>query len=128
MLVLSQLDHIALSVSDPRRSEEWYRSVLGLERRFQETWGDQPIMMCAGDTCIALFRAKRPAETSGAPPRIAMLHVAFRTDRRHFQQAQAELRTLKIPFEFQDHQISHSIYFHDPDGHEIEITTYLNGA
>jgi len=56
-----------------------------------------------------------------------MLHVAFRTDRPHFQQAQAELGLRKIPFEFQDHQISQSIYFHDPDGHQIEITTYLEG-
>src|SRR5215468_589042 len=103
MLALSQLDHVALSVSDPLRSAEWYRSVLGLERRFQETWGDQPIMMCAGGTCIALFRAKLLAEASSTPPRIAMLHVAFRTDRRCFQLAQAELRALKIPFEFQDH-------------------------
>jgi len=29
-----------------------------------------------------------------------------------------------ITFEFQDHVIAHSIYFQDPDGHEIEITTY----
>ena len=29
-----------------------------------------------------------------------------------------------IEFEFQDHKISHSIYFYDPDRHELEITTY----
>jgi len=29
-----------------------------------------------------------------------------------------------IKFEFQDHEISHSIYFRDPDGHALEITTY----
>jgi len=85
-------------------------------------------MMCAGTTCIALFRAKPvPAETTSISPRVTMLHVAFRTDRPHFQQAQAELGLRKIPFEFQDHQISQSIYFHDPDGHQIEITTYLEG-
>jgi len=39
MMLLSQLDHIALSVTDLARSAEWYQSVLGLERRFQETWG-----------------------------------------------------------------------------------------
>ena len=26
--------------------------------------------------------------------------------------------------EFQDHAASHSIYFEDPDGHRLEITTY----
>ena len=29
-----------------------------------------------------------------------------------------------IPFDFQNHEISHSIYFLYPDGHQIEITTY----
>ena len=38
--------------------------------------------------------------------------------------AQAELKRRGIQFEFQDHKISHSIYFDDPDGHHLEITTY----
>jgi catechol-2,3-dioxygenase len=28
------------------------------------------------------------------------------------------------PFDFQDHDVSHSIYFSDPDGHRLELTTY----
>jgi catechol 2,3-dioxygenase-like lactoylglutathione lyase family enzyme len=54
-----------------------------------------------------------------------MRHLAFRTDQTNFQRAQAELRGQQIPFQFEDHQIAHSIYFRDPDGHQIEITTYL---
>jgi catechol-2,3-dioxygenase len=38
--------------------------------------------------------------------------------------AQQELKTRGVAFEFQDHEISESIYFQDPDGHELEITTY----
>jgi len=53
-----------------------------------------------------------------------MLHLAFRADRKNFLAAQRELKERGIKFEFQDHEISHSIYFHDPDGHELEITTY----
>ena len=30
----------------------------------------------------------------------------------------------EISTEFQDHGISHSIYFQDPDGHQLELTTY----
>jgi len=33
-----------------------------------------------------------------------------------------------IALEFQDHGIAHSIYFFDPDGHALEITTYDLGA
>ena len=53
-----------------------------------------------------------------------MLHLAFRADRENFIAAQDELKKRGIKFEFQDHEISHSIYFYDPDGHQLEITTY----
>ena len=53
-----------------------------------------------------------------------MLHFAMRADRKNFLAAQKELKGRGIDFEFQDHEISHSIYFRDPDGHQIEITTY----
>ena len=53
-----------------------------------------------------------------------MRHLAFRADRQNFTLAQATLQRLEIPFDFQDHQIAHSIYFRDPDGNSLEITTY----
>jgi catechol-2,3-dioxygenase len=53
-----------------------------------------------------------------------LLHLAFRADRENFLAAQRELEKHGIAFEFQDHEISHSIYFRDPDGHPLEITTY----
>ena len=34
------------------------------------------------------------------------------------------LRGRGIAFEFQDHGVSHSIYFQDPDGLQLELTTY----
>jgi catechol 2,3-dioxygenase-like lactoylglutathione lyase family enzyme len=122
MFHLTQIDHVALAVSDPLKSAHWYHSVLGLERRHQAVWGDHPVMMCIGNTCVALFPAgtSQPAPTAG----LAMRHLAFRADRQNFSLAQATLRRLEIPFDFQDHQIAHSIYFRDPDGYSLEITTY----
>ena len=55
---------------------------------------------------------------------LRMLHLAFRANRENFLAAQRELEKRGIEFEFQDHEISHSIYFRDPDGHQLEITTY----
>jgi len=59
-----------------------------------------------------------------------MRHLAFRTDRAGLDRARAALSRRGIAFHFQDHDLCHSIYFHDPDGHELEITTYetLNDA
>jgi catechol-2,3-dioxygenase len=53
-----------------------------------------------------------------------MRHVAFQVDRINFVNAQETLRSRGIEFAFQDHSISQSIYFQDPDGYELELTTY----
>ncbi len=123
---LESLDHVAIAVRDVAASRRWYAEVLGLERRHEETWGDVPTMMCAGSTMLALF-PRTPggddeAYRRGGKP--ALRHVAFRADRANFDRARAELARRGLEVEFQDHTIAHSIYFFDPDGYEIEITTY----
>jgi catechol 2,3-dioxygenase-like lactoylglutathione lyase family enzyme len=119
------IDHVALVVRDVERSIRWYGEVLGLERRYDDVWGDIPAFIGAGSTALALF----PVRDGDAAPRpgrnaIAMLHLAFRTDAAGFARAQEELTRRGVAWEFQDHQVSHSIYFEDPDGHQLEITTY----
>ncbi|PYJ74653.1 MAG: hypothetical protein DME77_11055 [Verrucomicrobia bacterium] len=122
---LEGIDHVALAVRDVERSANWYVDVLGFERQYQEVWGGIPTFIGKGNTAIALFPlrdsdSKSPARSSG----ICMLHLAFRANRENFLGAQQELKKRGIKFEFQDHEISHSIYFSDPDGHQLEITTY----
>ena len=122
---LEGIDHVALSVSDVEHSAKWYIDVLGFKRRFDGMWDGVPVFVGLGKTAIALFpmRSGKPTSSgSVAGPRI--LHLAFRTDRKGFDGAQGELTNRGIPFDFQDHEISNSIYFRDPDGHELEITTY----
>lgn len=123
------LDHVALAVRDVAASARWYGDVLGLERRFAEVWGDFPAVVCAGPTCLALF----PVGTDHPqppPPRgtLAVRHVAFRVDRENFARAQVALGTWGIPYTTADHAAALSVYFTDPDGHALEITTYERGA
>jgi catechol 2,3-dioxygenase-like lactoylglutathione lyase family enzyme len=122
---LEGLDHIAITVRDVPRSVEWYQSVLGLERRYQEAWGDYPAVVGIGTTSIALFPVSSGEPTS-LPARhaLGMRHVAFRATAANFAAARQALTRYGISFEFQHHQISQSIYFTDPDGYQIEITTY----
>jgi catechol 2,3-dioxygenase-like lactoylglutathione lyase family enzyme len=120
---LEGIDHIAMGVRDIERSAKWYIDVLGFERLHEGMWNGVPTFIGKGNTGIALFPANQEQKTS-AHREIRMLHLAFRTNRENFLAAQRELDKLGIEFEFQDHEISHSIYFRDPDGHQLEITTY----
>jgi catechol-2,3-dioxygenase len=122
---LEGIDHVALAVRDIGHSAQWYVDVLGFERRYEGMWNGIPIFIGKGDTAIALFPIREgkskiamPSDSSG------ILHLAFRADARHFAAAQNELNRRGIKFEFEDHEISHSIYFCDPDGNKLEITTY----
>lgn len=119
MFELAGLDHIALAVTDVDATAKWYIETLGFERRHEGMWDGVPAFIGKGNTAIALFPKRSPIIH-----KTGMLHFALRASRRNFDKAQEELQRRNIAFQFQDHEISRSIYFHDPDGYEIEITTY----
>lgn len=124
------IDHIALHVRDVHKSAGWYRDVLGFERRYGDVWGDRPVVVGAGTTSLALFQidSERAAGLNASRDQPGLRHIAFRVDAVNFQRAQDDLRRRGIAFEFQDHTISRSIYFSDPDGYQLEITTYDLGS
>ena len=57
-------------------------------------------------------------------PAVRILHIAFRLDRSGFDSARETLVEMGVAARFSDHRISHSLYLDDPDGHQIELTTY----
>jgi catechol 2,3-dioxygenase-like lactoylglutathione lyase family enzyme len=119
------LDHVAVAVTDVERSRSFYERVVGLAREHPE-W-DVPVVMAAQGSGVALFPAdEHPSATpDGAePPAIRILHIAFRLDREGFDAAHAALAEIGVETRFSDHDIAHSIYFEDPDGHQLELTTY----
>jgi catechol 2,3-dioxygenase-like lactoylglutathione lyase family enzyme len=124
MFQLEGIDHVALAVRDLRRSAEWYIEVLGFEHWHDGMWNGEPVFVGKGKTALALFVARDPDVPDAPRGGLGMLHLAFRASGSEFIRAQAELQARGIAFQFQDHEISHSIYFRDPDGHRLEITTY----
>jgi catechol 2,3-dioxygenase-like lactoylglutathione lyase family enzyme len=121
---LEGLDHIALAVQDVEQSVKWYVEVLGLERQHRGAWNGVPQFVGKGATGLALFPLRASENSSGEVKRVRVLHFALRANRENFQRAQKELKQRGIAFRFEDHDIAHSIYFRDPDGHDLEITTY----
>lgn len=121
---LEALDHVGLNVDDVERSIRWYQDVLGLSRVHEEAWGDFPAVLVAGETGVALFPRENASEVRPERSTEDMSHVGFRTTRRGLEAAKAEVERRGIEFHEGDYGIAWSIYFDDPDGNQIEITTY----
>jgi catechol-2,3-dioxygenase len=128
MFAAERLDHVGFTARDLESLAEWYRTVFGMERVHEDAWpdldGGHPLVLCAGSVCIALFRARNGAAPRPPEPADPNEHLALALDRDNFQRARAHLGGLGIPYEVWDHGICDSLYLSDPEGHQIELTTY----
>jgi catechol-2,3-dioxygenase len=119
---IDRIDHVHVFVSDRERSERWYQDALGLQRvpelEFwsREAGGPLTLSNRAGTVHLALFeRAAQPCRST----------VALAVGRDEFLAWRAHLtRVLGRAPELQDHQITWSMYFSDPDGNPYEITSH----
>ena len=136
---VEQIDHVELFVPDRRQAAEWYRRVLGLEVvPGYEHWAEDPggpLMISSdnGSTKLALFRGtpRGTRETAG-------FHlVAFRVGAEAFAEFLKRLPELELIDHrgrqltadlVADHEQAYSIYFNDPFGHRLELTTYAHDA
>ena len=119
---LALIDHIGLNVRNLSTSFAFYERVFGFTvfHRWPTTW-----MIQKGELKIGLFQRPAATPVCDLDQCIAISHIAFRTDRAGFDSAQAELTNLGVPFEPPvDTGVALAIFFLDPDGHEIEITTF----
>jgi len=120
---LRRLDHVSLNVRDRSRSIAWYSGVLGLEQRGRPRRDDWPVFMGDLGACVALFQA-RVESPDRAPESTGLRHVAFMVGRDDLPVAQERLRDHGVDFRFEDHGNAQSLYFPDPDGNVIELTSY----
>ena len=117
---VQQIDHVEMFVPNRYEAAKWYRQMFGLEIvREYEFWAKEggPLMIAAGTTKLALFEG----ETRGEQSTAGFHRVAFCVDGTSFVEF---CRQLDIPHEKADHAKSWSVYFEDPWGHRLEVTTY----
>ncbi len=127
MFRIQRLDHVAFTARDIDGLAEWYTKVFGMERVYAEAWSGRgdPVALCAGDACVALFREREGAELAAEPADPdPSRHFAMALDRTNFEQAQRDMHALGIEFRLRNHKVCDSLYLNDPEGHEIELTTY----
>ncbi len=130
MTSVEGIDHVELFVPDRFEAAAWYERALGLaivpEFRAWATDTGGPLMIAAGDgTKLALFEGEPPRHRAQAGFR----RVAFRLSASGFMEFLQNLPELMLPLEAPedpvvDHERAYSIYFKDPWGHLLEVTTY----
>ncbi len=123
---VDRIDHVEVYVRDVEVAASWYDKVLGLKE--VRRWDPGPVMIEAGGTKIALFKAKREgpdnSDDDNQPP-IRWRRVAWVVASDRFAGAQDHLRACGVAFDGPiDHGGAVSIYFRDPDGNPLEITCY----
>ena len=134
MFKVLQIDHVELFVPDRYEAAAWYDRVLGVGIVAEyEGWaaGGGPLMISSdgGSTKLALFEG----EPAPSPRSAAFRRVAFRVTGEGFGEFVRRLPELALTDEGRspvtagsvvDHQQAYSIYFTDPYGHLLEVTTY----
>ena len=132
---VDQIDHVEFCVPDRRAAAEWYCDVLGFQivPEFAH-WADDPrgplmIATPQGGTKLALFDG-RP---EGSRSNVGFHLVAFRVNSAAFLRFVDSLNKLGLIDDsgravtrdlVSDHGQAFSIYFCDPYGNQLELTTY----
>jgi len=122
---LDRFDHVHVFVSDRVAAERWYADVMGLVREPElERWatGGGPLTLTngSGTVHVALFeRSPQPCRSTVA---LSVGAEEFCAWRKHLAEK------LERPIELDDHELSWSLYFSDPDGNPWEITCYQHAV
>ena len=127
MFKVQQIDHIHVMVEDKFEAAKWYEQTLGLTIvKEKEYWaqGGGPLLISSdhGNTSLALFSRKGPRA-----------EVAFRVGVDGFFEFVAHTKNLDLinsdgealsQSDIVDHDGAYSIYFDDPSGNLLEVTSY----
>lgn len=120
---VQSLGHIVLKVRDLGRSTDFYTRVLGLKEVARRE--GQMVFFAIEDNHhdVALVQMA-PDAPSSPKEATGLAHVAFKIgdDLDTLRAAKGWLESNGVEIDrIHDHKVSQSIYFHDPDGNQIEV-------
>jgi len=118
---LQRLDHVHVFVRDRPAAELWYAQALGFRRIAElEFWAVDggPLTLADPSSSIHLALFEGPALACRSTLAFAVGPADFLAWRSHL------FAVLGSPVQAEDHEVSWSLYFDDPDGNPYEITCY----
>jgi catechol 2,3-dioxygenase-like lactoylglutathione lyase family enzyme len=116
-LQVTGIDHVVFHVKDLARAKKFYVDFLGLEIERERSW--QCFLKC-GSQGIALFEAKDEIHGGSEVNHMALKLAAGDYERVKTTLEDAGIKVFGRPGDPQ------CIYFHDPDGHQLQLLMPTN--
>ncbi|HON77278.1 MAG TPA: VOC family protein [Spirochaetota bacterium] len=117
MIVIEEIDHIGVTVSNLEDSIEFYKELFDFELVEKITNARQAFIRVSG-ILIGLYEVEGYTSQDGTRN-----HLSFYIDEEDFDDAVEEVRSRDIPIIFGPENIrkGQSVVFLDPDGNQIEL-------
>ena len=119
---IQSLGHVVIKVRDQQRAEAFYNGLLGIPIAARLAPLSMTFFTLGNhhDFAVAAVGADALDAPANAP---GLLHVAFKIGTRidELREAKSKLEAAGVAVEAFDHEVTKSIYFHDPDGNTVEL-------
>lgn len=122
MIQARKLGHVVLKVRDAQASKAFYTRVLGLQVAHEDRQRGAVFLSFGTEHHdLALFQLATGDVPAATQP--GLHHTAWQLDSfTALQDAHRELEQLGIAVESTvEHNVTRSVYFHDPDGNRVEL-------
>lgn len=123
MLPIRGLYEVAIRVKELPRAENFYRNVLGLEVGIRDERRNWLFLYAGGDAGMVVLQEDKTEWP--------LQHLAFTVDEEDIERAATILREQGLEVKgpvVHEWMPSKSIYFTDPDGHDLELLALMKKA
>ena len=119
---IQSLGHVVLKVRDRDRAEAFYEGVLGLRVAARDKDFAMTFYTLGNHHDLAIVALGEDAGSPGEGD-VGLAHVAFKIGdgMDALLEAKADLEAAGVAVVPIDHGVTRSLYFHDPDGNQLEV-------
>ena len=121
---IKALGHVVLRVTDRERAERFYGDFLGLPlcARFDKNGMKMAFFTLGNHHDFAVIEVSGEGDAA-SDTAAGLHHVAFNigTTMEELREAKQKLEAAGIAVHPVDHEVTKSLYFHDPDGNGVEL-------